>query len=84
MTQIGFKHCDRRGFQIRFENGWTVSVQWHPGSYCSGKGNESPNAEIAAWDSNGKWYDFGSDEVLGYRTPDQVVTFLGFVKKFSK
>lgn len=23
-----------KGFQIRFQNGWSISVQWGPGNYC--------------------------------------------------
>jgi hypothetical protein len=84
MKKSEFKYCSRPGFQMTFENGWTVSVQWHAHAYCSGKGDESPNAEIAAWDSEGEWYNFGSDTVLGYQTPDEVVTFMENVKNFSK
>jgi len=49
------------GFHIDLENGWTVSVQFGIGNYCSNRSNignpfkdipefiECPNAEIAAW-----------------------------------
>jgi len=94
MKQPEFYYCTRPGFQMTFENGWTVSVQWHNGAYCNNKGFEYapgseqyPNAataEIAAWNSKREWYDFGSDTVLGYQTPDQVVTFMEYVKNFSK
>jgi len=52
------------GFQIDLENGWTVSVQFGIGNYCSNQSNtgnpfkdipdfvESSNAEIAAWPTN--------------------------------
>ena len=23
-----------KGFNIKFENGWSISVQWGPGNYC--------------------------------------------------
>jgi len=29
-----FRTCSNKGFQITFENGWTVSVQFGPGNYC--------------------------------------------------
>ena len=29
-----FLSCQNKGFQLTFENGWTVSVQWGPGNYC--------------------------------------------------
>ena len=35
-----------------------------------------PDAEIAAWKSDGKWFDFGSDEVAGHQTPASVAAFI--------
>jgi len=63
----GFAITDGKGFQIRFENGWTVSVQFGGGNYSENYnldiGSErtlgvppSERAEIAAWDANGTWY----------------------------
>ena len=52
------------GFQLDFPNGWTASVQWGPGNYCTNrdmqanafrddiKWLESETAEIAAWVTN--------------------------------
>jgi hypothetical protein len=42
----------------------------------------SPDAEIAAWDKDGKWYDFGNDIVLGWQNTKQVLDFLNKVEKF--
>lgn len=94
MKKPEFKYCSRPGFQMTFDNGWTVSVQWHSGAYCSRKdlhyapGSEefgdSFTAEIAAWDSNGDWYEFESDTVLGYQTPNEVVTFMELIKNKTK
>jgi len=94
MKKPEFKYCSRPGFQMTFENGWTVSVQWHSFAYCDRKGfdyapgseefNDSQTAEIAAWDSNGDWYEFGSDTVLGYQTPDQVAAFMEYIKNKTK
>ena len=59
-------HKGPMGFQIDFENGWTVSVQFGRGNYCSnryGTGNpfidipdflESKTAEIAAWPTDSR------------------------------
>ena len=30
-----FRITDNKGFAIKFENGWSVSVQWGPGNYGS-------------------------------------------------
>jgi hypothetical protein len=54
-------HKTPMGFQIDYSNGWTASVQFGPGNYCSNrdmnvnpfrddiKFMESETAEIAAW-----------------------------------
>lgn len=57
-----------KGFQMTFENGLTVSVQWGDGNYCDNYSKygimdipareidlKSSNAEIAVWDADGKW-----------------------------
>ena len=90
-----FRSTQNKGFQITFENGWTISVQFGTGHYCDRRdlnaeyGNEeymstvkSPNAEIAIWDKNGEWYNFGSDEVKGYCTPDEVAEWIDKVSKW--
>jgi len=79
-----------RGFQITFENGWTVSVQIGAGCYCANKDNKgdyntskpSPNAEIAAFKNDGNdrfWYDFGTDTVKGWCTPAEILEFMNMV-----
>jgi len=78
--------CNRPGFQMKFSNGWTISVQWHHGSYCDGRNSEngeSPNAEIAIWDSKGEWYDFGNDTVKGYCSTDEVAGWINIVSKWA-
>ena len=34
----GFNITSNKGFQITFENGWIVSVQWGPGNHCANYG----------------------------------------------
>ena len=86
-----FRSTQNQGFQITFENGWTISVQFGTSNYCSRRYSdteygksiiESPNAEIAIWDKNGEWYNFGSDEVKGYCTPDEVAEWIDKVSKW--
>lgn len=36
----------------------------------------SIDAEIAAWDKDGTWYNFGTDTVKGWVTPDMVAAFI--------
>ena len=69
MSVSEFRLCHSegmRGFQMTFDNGNTVSVQWGNGNYCNNRdltpGSPAPRdacqtAEIAAWDSDDNWYD---------------------------
>lgn len=89
-----FRITGHKGFQMTFANGCTVSVQFGPGNYSDHHGNvdyyaprnavgvwESETAEVAAWDSQGRWHDFGNDIALGYVSPDAVVDFIARVKE---
>ena len=40
MTKSCFKSNYRPGFTMTFENGWTISVQWHTGAYCDRRSSE--------------------------------------------
>jgi hypothetical protein len=80
------------GFEIRFENDWTVSVRWGPSTATANanallrdnrlrKGDKpswsSPVAEVSAWDARGNWHLFeGGSSVRGFLTPAEVVAFL--------
>lgn len=89
-----FNTTSRNGFQITFANGYTVSVQWHHFAYCKNRrvhrntdiehasARACPNAEVAAWDANGKWLRLADhDDVLGHQTPEQVTAILDMVSK---
>lgn len=74
------------GFHIRFSNGWIASVQWGYGTYSDNRKRKtaahSKTAEIAAWDKDGTWYNFGDDTVKGWQSPEEVARFLDMVSKF--
>jgi hypothetical protein len=36
-----FKSTNNKGFQMTFENGWTISVQFGYGNYCSHRNHEN-------------------------------------------
>ena len=83
-----FRINDNRGFQITFDNGWTVSVQIGDGNYHSNRDLSSndfktsiptPNAEIAAWDKNDNWYEFDTDTVKGWVSPNEVLDFMNMI-----
>jgi hypothetical protein len=74
------------GFQMTFENGWTVSVQFGWPNYCSNQHknghviHSSSDAEIAAWDKEGVWYRFANgDTVQGWNSADDVADFIAKV-----
>lgn len=86
-----FKSQERPGFSMTFDNGWTISVQWHTSAYCErnqlasiidSNPAQSTTAEIAIWDEKGEWYNFGSDTVLGYQSPDDVAEWITKTKNF--
>jgi hypothetical protein len=96
MTKIAtFKSCENKGFQITFENGWTVSVQWGKGNYCDRRDYsmfsleteqgivECANAECAVWDADGEWLPLSDgDDVIGWQTPDEVAALIARVAAF--
>lgn len=88
-----FSITSGRGFKMKFANGWTVSVQFGRDNYCENRHRaltsyaapergESKDAEIAAWDSDGNWFEFGGDTVEGWCSPDDVAAFIAKVAAF--
>ena len=91
-----FKITSHKGFQMTFENGWTVSVQFGPGNYCDRRDDdfnaprnvssghwEGITAEIAAWNQADEWFRFGSDTVDGWQSSDSVARFIQFVSSID-
>ena len=90
-----FASTNNKGFQLKFENGWTISVQFGCGNYCDNKHHPdgwyfsknqevvtSTDAEIAMWDENNEWYNFGTDTVKGYCSADEVAEWIEKCKSF--
>lgn len=74
---------ENKGFQLTFTNNLTISVQFGYMNYCCNKNKTSGdcskcgNAEIAIWDKDDKWYDFGSGgEVKGWVNADEVASWI--------
>lgn len=90
-----FRITKSSGFQIKFKNGYTVSVQFGPGNYCENYDMdwdipmtatflESKDAEVAIINKNGELMSidaWGEDQVAGYYTPKMVLNLLQFVEK---
>ena len=89
---MSFKITSHSGFHMIFENGWTASVQFGPGNYCSNHYNwnfdepktknmwESYDAEVAAWPKDGKMVELqNGNTVGGWVSADNVLLFLNWV-----
>jgi hypothetical protein len=88
-----FKITSDKGIHIKFENGYTVSIQWGPGNYCENYDGEisadgrrecgsrgSDTAECAVWGRDGKMLEYGDwcDTVGGYMKPAAVLELLNW------
>ena len=85
-----------RGFQVTFDNGYTVSVQFGPNSLCSVKNEDvdemitpsniddkSKNAEVAVVTPNNELIPFRSsgENVKSYVAPEELVGILTWVMR---
>ena len=81
-----------KGFLFTFENGYTISVQYGKGNYCSrqdyslGKEPEpstieSTDCEIAVWDRNNKWERMGEyDDVVGRVSIEKIPRIMEMIR----
>jgi hypothetical protein len=86
-----FRINDNKGFQIKFENGYTVSVQFGPGNYGSNyslnmlenmdKPMTALTAETALIDPEGNFVEYKGDDVQGHQTPNDVLELLNYASK---
>ena len=69
-----FTATKNKGFQMKFENGFAISVQWGPGNYCEANGADfgaametdfwkSNSAEIAVFDKDGEFINIRGYEL---------------------
>jgi hypothetical protein len=81
-----------KGFQMTFENGWTISVQFGYGNYCTNRNHPDkmelhnqemvpcPDAEVMIWDKNNVDYEFSpSQYILAYATTNEVAEWIAKV-----
>jgi hypothetical protein len=83
-----FKSTLNRGFQLTFENGLTISVQYGEGNYSSNRNVktdgkdivESVSAEVAIWDKDGTDYQFSNGGICeGWCFANEVATMISKV-----
>ena len=88
---MSFTATQNKGFRMKFDNGFEISVQWGAENYCEKKSFntdidprkeriwESKNAEIAVFDDEGIVTIGGDDQVIGWLTPDEVAKVITIV-----
>lgn len=88
-----FTSCLNKGFQMTFDNGFRISVQWGHGNYCAVKDKgmwgdeqkedywESASAEIAVFDGDSRFIDIREDDmVAGWLSTDTVAKVITVVQ----
>lgn len=82
-----FRINDNKGFQIKFDNGYMVSVQFGPGNYSSnyslgfeemGRPMIAASAETALIDPEGNFVAYKDDDVQGHQTAKDVLELLNY------
>lgn len=84
-----FSITDGKGFQMTFDNGVTLSVQFGPANYCEHHGSldfdeprkrgvwKSKNAEVAILLPNGDFYPIQEhDDVIGWQTVEDICKWI--------
>jgi hypothetical protein len=79
-----FQSDYNNGFTMTFENGCTISVQFGRANYATIRDGFSISAEIAIWDKDGTWYNFGHDQVKGYCNANEVAEWIDKASKFDE
>ena len=87
-----FTSCLNKGFQMEFENGFKISVQWGIGNYCAVKDKDewnasqkqdywdSTSAEIAVFDGDTRFIEIREDDqVAGWLSTDTVAKVIAIV-----
>ena len=89
-----FKSTQNKGFQLKFANGFEISVQWGTMNYCSRKHDgdwneamnhecwESGTAEVAVFDNEGRMVNIGfNDEgVIGWVDTENIARIISVVQ----
>ena len=88
-----------RGFQIKFANGYVLSVQFGAFNYCSNKDNtrrnnfvlgavtdkysKCDNCETAIIKPNGRFLKYKGDDVQGWQTANDVAEAITFINSLE-
>ena len=88
---MSFTATQNKGFRMKFDNGFEISVQWGAENYCEKKSFntdidprkeriwESTSAEIAVFNDEGIVPIGSDDQVIGWLSPDEVAKVIAIV-----
>ena len=89
---MSFETTMNRGFMMKFDNGFKISVQFGPMNYCDKKGSgdwdepakqdhwEATSAEIAVFDGDSRFIDIREDDqIAGWLSTDTVAKVITIV-----
>ena len=89
---MSFEISNNKGFQITYNNGYTVSVQFGGGNYCTNRdlpiedyGKPVPpsdTAETALMTKDG-FVPYGGDDVQGHMSPSDVLKLMVFAESLK-
>ena len=86
---MNFISSENKGFRMKFDNGFAISVQWGPGNYCERKSYhdieaprkerywESVTAEVAVFEDISDEKHIGSRMISIGKFGDDVIGWLG-------
>jgi len=91
---MSFVATENKGFRMKFDNGFSISVQWGTMNYCEKKNLmaeykaemkenyiKSTDAEVAVFDSEGGMLAIGDeDSVIGWLGTDDVAKIITIVQ----
>jgi hypothetical protein len=87
-----------RGFQMRFDNGYMISVQFGNGNYCDNHSSQnswsdvlevqerytSSNAEVAVIKPDGEFVELTeSDDVIGWQSTGDVAELIRYYSQLN-
>ena len=90
---MSFEATNNKGFRMKFDNGFSISVQWGSMNYCERRNYsddyksemkenfiESRDAEIAVIDSEGGMLGIDEhDSVIGWCSAEEVAKYIAIV-----
>ena len=77
LKDAAFSNIRQDLFQIRFENGYMVSVAFGPGNYAN-KGQTTAETAVIAPDGEFFRVPGESDDVMGHQTPADVLDLMRY------